>query len=564
MKTTELLSWYFTSFLKKFWASIALIALLFIGAEIVQMCFFLFIKPLVDSAVYTKTPTVLMYWGSIYMGVIILNFCLSIVKGILFSKLRVRIEQTLQQYFYNHSLGIPPAIIFTKQSGYILQRMLNDVEGSLELFNQEILSAIGQVLSAIFLIWALFSLNAKLALIGLSITYPLFILNLHFIAPCLRPLAEKMKENYALLSAKIQETLQGVITIRAFGSEEYEKKLFVFQLASYLNSKLRFFYRNLLLGSGIPLLIYFPILGILVWLGINDVMRDSLSIGGFMSFILLFMFATTPLRGLSVVVSSLQPITASIGRLYEFYQYKPPTLQKKYQPMPENIECISFEEVSISYDIKKPILKNISLKIPRSKVVALVGHSGSGKTTVVNLLLGFLKPNTGRIKINNTELNDVRLEDWLKSIGLIEQDTFLFNRSIIENIRIARLDVTKEKIEDAAKKAGLYEFIMSLPNGFQTIVGERGFSISGGERQRIAIARVFLKSPPIIVMDEPTSALDLATEEKIIKELKSLSENRTVLVTTHRTSLLKMADFVYEIKEGEILNFTKTELPKED
>lgn len=140
---------------------------------------------------------------------------------------------------------------------------------------------------------------------------------------------------------------------------------------------------------------------------------------------------------------------------------------------------------------------------------------------------------------------------------MMEQDTFIFNRSIYENIQIARLDASKEEIEDAARKAGLLEFIMTLPKGFQTVVGERGFSISGGERQRIAIARIFLKSPQIIIMDEPTSALDKVTEDKIMMELKKLSENKTVLITTHRHSLLKMADLVYEIKNGKICNFLK-------
>jgi len=530
-----------------------LVAALFIGAEIIMMCYFLFIKPLIDTAVYTKEPAVLIHWGIIYTAIIILSFCLNMLKGILFSKLRLRIEQILREYFYKHSLGIPPQIIFSKQSGYILQRMLKDVEGSLELISRENLTAIGQILSSIFLIWALISLNIKLAVIGL-VTYPLFIFNLYVIAPRLRPLAQKVQEHYAQLSAKIQETLQGVNIIRAFGIERNEEKLFISQLSSYLSAQWRFLFRNLLFGSGIPTFLYFPILGLLVWLGTNEVMHDRLSIGGFMSFILLFMTATTPLRGLSVLVSSLQPTIASIERLYELYQYTPFPIRTTYRSLPAEIKCISFNGVNFSYDNQKPILQNINLKIPRSKIVALVGHSGSGKTTVINLLLGFLKPTSGVIKIDNIDLSEVKLEEWLGLIGLIEQDTFVFNRSIFANIQIARLDASKEKVEEAAKKAGLYEFIMSLPDGFQTIVGERGFSISGGERQRIAIARIFLKSPPIIIMDEPTSALDKETEGKIMKELKNLSENRTVFITTHRTSLLKMAHFVYEIRDGTIFN----------
>lgn len=530
------------------------VSILFIGAEIITMCYFLFIKPLVDAAVYIKEPSVLMRWGIVYLGVIVLSFCVNMLKGILFSKLKLQIEQTLREYFYNHSLGIPAAVIFSKQSGYILQRILKDVEGSLELFDNENLIAVGQVLSGVFLVWALIYLNPKLALIGL-VTYPLFIFNLYFITPRIRPWAEKVQECYAQLGARIQETLQGINTIRALGLEEKEKKLFTSQLYSYLKVQWNFLWRHKIFGSGIPTLLYFPFLGLLIWLGITEVMHNNLSVGGFMSFILLFMTATTPLRGLSVLVSGLQPTLASIERLYEFHQYKPPPVRKIYSSLPANIECIHFEGVSFSYDNQKPILNNIDLKIPGSKVVALIGHSGSGKTTLVNLLLGFLKPNAGAIKINdNIELNNIKLEDWLRLIGLMEQDTFVFNRTIYENIQIARLDATEEEIEEATKKAGLYEFIMSLPHGFQTTVGERGFSISGGERQRIAIARIFLKSPPIIIMDEPTSALDIATEDKILKELKKLSENRTVLLVTHRHSLLKMADFVYVIKNGQIYN----------
>ncbi len=521
------------------------------------MCYFLFIKPLVDAAVYTKEPMVLMRWGIIYLVVITFGFCFNILKGILFLRLKLRIEQTLREYFYNHSLGIPTAVIFSKQSGYILQRILKDVEGSMELISKENLMALGQVLSAIFLVWSLLSLNSKLALIGLTI-YPLFILNLYFIAPRLRPWAKKIQEYYAQLGARIQETLQGINIIHAFGLEENEKKVFASQLYLYLKVQWHFSWRNIIFGSSIPTLLYFPILGVLIWIGINEVMRNSLSVGGFMSFILLFMTATTPLRGLSVLVSGLQPAIASIERLYEFRQYKPSPIKKIYSPLPTNIEYICFERVKFSYDNHKPILNNIHLKIPRSKIVALMGYSGSGKTTLVNLLLGFLKPESGVIRINNVDLNDVKLEEWLRMIGLMEQDTYIFNRSIYENIQIARLDATEEEIKEATRKAGLYEFIVALPSGFQTVVGERGFSLSGGERQRIAIARIFLKSPPIIIMDEPTSALDRSTEDKILKELKKLAENRTVLITTHRHSLLRMADYVYKIKNGEICNSKTT------
>jgi subfamily B ATP-binding cassette protein MsbA len=376
------------------------------------------------------------------------------------------------------------------------------------------------------------------------------------LAPRLRPWAKKVHEYFAQLSAKIQETLQGINTVHACGLEENEKNLFTTQLSSYVKTRWQLFCRSLIVGTIIPSLLYFPLYGVLIWIGANEVMHNRLSIGGFMSFFTLFMIATAPVRGLSYLVSTFQPTMASIERLYEFYQYKPPQVRKTYQSLPAEIESISFEGVSFSYHNQKPILENIHLKIMRSKTIALVGDSGSGKTTIVNLLLGFLKPYAGVIRINNNiDLDEVKLEEWLKIIGLIEQDTFIFNRSIYENIKIARLDASKEEIEEAAKKAGLYEFIMSLPQGFQTMVGERGFAISGGERQRIAIARLFLKSPPIIIMDEPTSALDMDTEEKIMKELKILSEGRAVLITTHRHSLLKIADFIYEIKDGEIFDF---------
>lgn len=557
MKTKKLLSWYFSTFLKKFWVNLIIVSILFIGAELITICYFLFIKPLVDTAVYTKEPLVLMRWGIIYMGVIVLNFFLNMFKRILFSRLKLKIEQVLREYFYNNSLNLPVAFIFSKQSGYILQRILKDVEGSMELINDENFVAVGQVLSAVFLLWALISLNLKLTLIGLT-TYPLFILNLYFIAPRIRPWAKKVQESYAQLGARVQETLQGINTIRTFSLENNEKALFASQLYSYLKVQWDYFLRHIIFGSGIPLLLYLPILGLLIWLGINEVMHNSLSVGGFMSFVLLFMMnASAPLRGLSVLASTIQPAVASIERLYEFQQYKSPSVRKKFTQLPTNIECIYFEGIKFSYDDEKYILNDVYLKIPRSKIVAVIGHSGSGKTTLVNLLLGFIKPLEGVIRINNTDLNDIKLEEWLKIIGMMEQDTFIFNRSIYENIRIARLDASKEEIEDAARKAGLLEFIMTLPKGFQTVVGERGFSISGGERQRIAIARIFLKSPEIIIMDEPTSALDKVTEEKIMMELKKLSENKTVLITTHRHSLLEMADFVYEIKNGRIFNFLK-------
>jgi ABC-type bacteriocin/lantibiotic exporter with double-glycine peptidase domain len=553
MKSSKLLAWYASNFLKGLTNKIVFTIFSFITAEVIVLLFFIFIRPIVDTAVYSKDPTILFRWGIIYGLMIILGFGFSINNDILTIRLRLHLERKLREYFYNHSLEIPANIIFTKESGYLLQRVLNDVDVSMSVIGQDTFTAIGKIVSSIPLIWFLFSLNPKLALIAV-ISYPLHLINIWILGPKLRPWAQKVQENFARLSAKIQESLQAITTIRILNLKKNEQKNFNSQLSFYLNARWRYFCRNLFITSSIPSLLQLPLFGLLIWLGANEVLHNRFTIGGYVSFFFLFLNLMTPISAIAQINGILQPTVSAIDRLYEFYNYKPPTVKRKYIPMPKKIECISFDAINFSYDTRRAVLKNFHLIIPNSQIVAIIGQSGVGKTTLISLLLGLLMPSAGTIRINDVNLTDIDLEEWRKALGLIEQDTFIFNRSIYENIQIARLETSREEIETAAAKAGLHEFILSLPQGYQTIVGERGFAISGGERQRIAIARIFLKSPSVIIMDEPTSALDISTEQRIMKELKALSKNRTVLLTTHRPSLLKMADIIYKLESGKIVN----------
>jgi subfamily B ATP-binding cassette protein MsbA len=301
----------------------------------------------------------------------------------------------------------------------------------------------------------------------------------------------------------------------------------------------------------------FALLLVIMVVGARDIQAGRMTIGDYVTFISYIVFLSTAVNTLFYTYLTFQPVFASMDRLKEMFGIAPEfEWEEKDRPLkkPERvIGAVRFEHVSFAYDANKAALDDISFDVKPGETVALVGHSGAGKSTLVSLLLKLYVPGSGRITLDGNDLNELN-HAWLRQqISIVSQDIFLFNDTFENNIKYGRPDASRGDVEMAARKAHIHEFIMTLPQGYETLIGERGTRLSVGQRQRVSIARAFLKNTPLIILDEPTSAIDPETEMHLKESLGELMRDRTTFIISHRMSLTEIADRIIAIEDGKIV-----------
>ena len=292
---------------------------------------------------------------------------------------------------------------------------------------------------------------------------------------------------------------------------------------------------------------------VILWYGGYSVVTGAISAGSLIAFLIYAINLSNPVKRLSQVYGNIQKAMAAGDRVFEILDTEPEVKEKKDAvALPDLAGQVEFDHVSFSYDGEKMALNDVSLTVPAGRVVAIVGPSGAGKTTIANLLPRFYDVTLGTLRIDGIDVRDVTFNSLREQVGLVPQETMLFNATIRDNILYGRLDGTEEEVYAAAKAANALEFIEKLPHGFDTMVGERGSSLSGGQRQRIAIARAILKNPKILILDEATSALDTESEKLVQEALERLMKGRTAFVIAHRLSTIKNADQIIVLRQGHI------------
>jgi subfamily B ATP-binding cassette protein MsbA len=294
-----------------------------------------------------------------------------------------------------------------------------------------------------------------------------------------------------------------------------------------------------------------------MWFGAKEILKGSMTVGDYVAFTSYVIYLSSSINNLSMFHITLQPIFASMGRLMEIFrlvpEFKKEEKSKSLVKLDKVTGEIKFENVSFSYEEGQPVLKNISFTAHTGEIIALVGPSGSGKTTLINLVLKFYIPQSGSIYLDGHDLKEIDTK-WLREqIGVVSQDVFLFNDTIEKNIKYGNPHATREEVISTAKKANIHDDVEMLANKYETEIGERGTRLSAGQRQRISIARAFLKNPPILIFDEPTSALDVDTESLIKDSLKKLTGNRTTFIIAHRLSTIDIAHKILVIEKGRIV-----------
>ena len=482
------------------------------------------------------------------MGVI------GIIERILTLRFQQEITFNTQTTLFDHVLRFPLSFLKKKQVGYLMSRVSGDVSLLQYFFSNAIPQLATNAFYFIFGFIILFTLNNRLSLALLAVLPVLVFIN-YFFASRVRAISFKGMERRAQLSKDIQEVISGAEVIKAYVSEKREVEKVSGRIRSLFSTRLKSTILTSISGSltqGSKLVCTLFI----VLLGVHEIQKGTMTIGDFTAFIVYVVYLSGRLIGMSSTFITIQTVFASMGRLLEMFNTVPEFSRDKGSDRlikPEKVMGeIRFAGISFSYGRDKPVLRNITFTVHPGEVIALTGASGAGKTTLINLLLKFYRPQSGLIYLDNCELGQVDTRWLRKQIGVVSQEVFLFNDTVENNIKYGRPSASMEQVINAAKHANIHYDIERLQDGYETMVGERGVKLSAGQRQRISIARAFLKDPPILIFDEPSSALDADTERALKDSLRKLTKDRTTFIISHRRSLTDVATRIFELAGGKI------------
>jgi subfamily B ATP-binding cassette protein MsbA len=410
---------------------------------------------------------------------------------------------------------------------------------------QQVLTLIGGVGFLFWLDWRL----TGIILVGV----PIITLTLVYLGRKIRQAATEVQDRLAEASAVVDETIGGIRIVKSFARELYEMSRFVDKTEATFRAAMRRAKVAAILAPTIGFMAFMSIT-VTIWFGGYEVIQGRLSPGGLVAFLIYTMLVAGPIAAFSGLYGQFQTALGATERLFELLDLQPDIADAPdAYPLPTIVGRVTFENVSFEYDAKIPVLHNISLDLKPGQVVALVGPSGAGKTTLVNLIPRFYDVTAGRILIDNRDIRQVVNLSLRQQIGIVPQETALFSDTIRENIRYGRLEATQAEIEAAARAANAHDFVVNLPQGYETRVGERGIKLSGGQRQRIAIARAILKDPRILILDEATSSLDSEAEHLVQEALERLMQGRTTFVIAHRLSTITRADLIVVLDQGRIV-----------
>lgn len=462
----------------------------------------------------------------------------------------VTMQANMRKDVFEHMQDLPFVFFDENKTGNLTSRIINDLMEVSELAHhgpEDLFISLVMILGSFIM---LASINLPLTLIVFSII-PFIVI---FAMKKRIQLSKAFMETRVTIgevNANLENSISGIRVSKAFNNKENELGKFKKNNSAYQKARRKAYKVMAEFSSGTNFIIDFLNVVVLSAGGIFF-FKGIINFGDFTAFLLYIGMFTTPIKRLAAFVEQYQSGITGFKRFIDIMD----TPIEVDEPNASDIKSIDgkieFKNVTFSYNENTEILKNISLNIEKGKTVAFVGPSGGGKTTLCHLIPRFYEIEEGSISIDNTDIKDFTRSSLRKNIGIVQQDVFLFTGTIFENIQSGRYDATREEVIEAAKKANIHDFIMELPDGYDTYVGERGVKLSGGQKQRISIARVFLKNPPILILDEATSALDNATELLIQQSLEDLSEGRTTVVVAHRLSTIKNADEIIVLTDNGI------------
>jgi len=507
----------------------------------------------------------LIWIGAGFIGLAAFEGTFSFLSGRLAAYTAEGITRRLRDFLFDHIQRLSFSYHATTPTGDLIERVTSDVDALRRFFAEQAIGVGRIILLFVINFVAIYNLNAELAWVSI-VTIPLILVVSIWFFKKVTKAYEAYQAQEAILSTTLQENLTGVRVVKAFARQDYEKSKFEKDnWGKYLKGKILLFMHSMFWPLSDIVLGFQMLFGFVY--GAMMAVDGEISIGTYVAYIGLVVWLIFPIRNLGRIIVSTSTGMVSYSRLMEVVkQQREPLFDGKYQPQGAAKGDLRFEDVSFMYsDGKSDVLKNVSFHAKPGQAIALLGSTGSGKTSLVNLLPRFHEYTGGRVLLDGVELKDYSRAYLRKQIGIVEQEPFLFSRTIRENIRygVGR-DVPTEEVERAAKAAAVHDVILTFPDGYNTLVGEKGVTLSGGQKQRVAIARTLLKNPRILILDDSTSSVDTETEAEIREALNGLMKDRTTFIIAHRIQSVMVADLILVLDKGEVVQTgTHAELLKD-
>ncbi|UCG32795.1 MAG: ABC transporter ATP-binding protein [Phycisphaerales bacterium] len=473
-------------------------------------------------------------------------------RGYRMAVLNARIVQRVRQKLYNHLLRLPLGKIYHLRTGGVVTHLSNDVDEVSSLLQMGLITPGVAILRVVLTVVMLFHLQWKMALVACALIPPIILVNLFWVRR-IRPIYRSMRADRAAANARVAETFGGIRVVRAFLRERSEAREYAAIQHTIIRKNVFAHILQLVVTIGWGLLIPLCSL-VIIWYGGTRYLAGETTIGSIIAFQMYIFMLLYPISQIVNSYSQLQRAMASMERIYDLLSEP---VDKPDRPgaadLPQPLRSVRFDKVSFGYDPQRLVVRDLTFSVHAGQTVALVGPSGAGKTTITNLVARFYDPTAGAIFINDVDLRDIRLQSFRCPLGIVEQEVFLFDGTIRQNIAYGRRSATADQIVEAAKRANAHEFVIGFPGGYDTMIGERGVKLSGGQRQRLSIARAILADPQILILDEATSNLDTESEQLIQAALEDLLANRTTFVIAHRLSTIRHADLILVLQDGRIV-----------
>jgi ABC-type multidrug transport system fused ATPase/permease subunit len=540
------------SFLKPYKASLVVSTLLAIGYQGAQIALVWVTKHVIDSALIPRDTRKLWYFVSAIVALGVLRAILMYGRRMISGRQALAVEMDLRQDLYAHLVRLSFGFYDRHQTGQLMSRATVDLQGVRFFLGYGLIFFFQNILTVVFVTAVLFVFQWKLALIALAITPVLVVLAYrysHVSHPTLREVQQKLAD----VATVAEENIVGVHVVKSFAQEPKEEQKFRERSEQVFDQTIK---ANRQRALYVPVISWVPLVAqaAVLLVGARMVTSGELTVGGFVAFNLYLGLLVMPLRSLGMWIGQAQRATASGERIFQVMDEPEEVADKPGAgALPPGGGAIRFEGVDFDYLPGRPVLEDVTLDVPAGRTIALIGHTGSGKTTLTSLVPRFYDVTAGRVTVDGADVRDVTLSSLRGAIGVIAQDTFLFSATVRENITFGAPNLGDDEVEHAARLAQAHEFIERLPDKYETVIGERGITLSGGQRQRLAIARAIAVDPRILILDDATASVDATTEARIRLGLREAMRGRTTLIIAHRLSTISLADEIVVVDDGRIV-----------
>jgi ATP-binding cassette subfamily B protein len=538
-------------FLKPYKLSLAVSIVLAVGSQVAQIALVWVTKHVIDSALVPHDSHKLWSFVWVIVGLGVARALLMAGRRLISGKQALAVEMDMRQSLYAHLVRLSFGFYDRHQTGQLMSRATVDLQGVRFFLGYGLIFFFQNVLTVVSVTAVLFVFEWKLALIALAIT-PVLVVVAYRYSHVAHPTLREVQQKLADVATVAEENIVGVHVVKSFAQEPQEQQKFEARSEAVFEQTIR---ANRQRALYVPLISWIPMLAqaAVLLVGARMVTRGELTVGGFVAFNLYLGMLVMPLRSLGMWIGQAQRATASGERIFQVMD-EPEEIADRPNAvaLPLGGGELRFEHVGFEYIAGHPVLVGVDLDVAPGRTIALIGHTGSGKTTLTSLVPRFYDTTDGRVLLDGADVRDVGLTSLRRAIGVISQDPFLFSATVRENITFGAPELTDDEVVAVARLAQAHEFVERLPQGYETVIGERGITLSGGQRQRLAIARALAVDPRILILDDATASVDATTEARIRLGLREAMKGRTTLIIAHRLSTIALADEIVVLDDGRV------------